>query len=131
MKIKKYIELFESAKTQEKFFKDVEKLVKKYGGLVNMNNDFRIELEIMSEYGKYIIGLHKDDTDSKIYSIYGSFDDVKLLNDPIISQFNPNKYSGKCNFHDKNAKDLIEHFNYFLSIINTPNIYTKANKYNL
>lgn len=31
MKIKKYIELFESAKTQEKFFKDVEKLVKKYG----------------------------------------------------------------------------------------------------
>lgn len=52
-------------------------------------------------------------------------------NDPIISQFNPNKYSGKCNFHNNNAKDLIEHFNYFLSIINTPNIYTKANKYNL
>jgi len=67
MKIKKYNELFESVKTQEKFFKDVEKLTKKYGGVLTNNTDFRIELEIISEYGKYIMSLHKDDTDSKIY----------------------------------------------------------------
>jgi hypothetical protein len=125
--------LFESVKTQEKFFKDVEKKVKKYGGIVTNKTVFRTELEIMSEYGKYIISLHinKHDFDSRIYSIYGSFSNVDVLKDPIISQFTPNTLSGKCNFYNKNAKELIIYFDNFLSIITTPNIYTKANKYNI
>lgn len=131
MKIKKYNELFESVKTQEKFFKDVEKLVKKYGGVLTNNTEFRIELDIMSEYGKYHISLHKSDVDSSIYSIFGCFDNVDVLKDPIISQFTPNTWSGKCNFHNKSAKEMILYFDYFLSIITTPNIYTKAKKYNV
>jgi hypothetical protein len=108
----------ESKKTQQKFYKDVEKILKQYGG-VKEETAYNIKYEFTSKkYGKYSVSLHVDDLDSKIYSVFGRFDDVKLVKDDSkFDTFDLNKYSGKCNFHNRDAVYVLEQLEKLLKII--------------
>jgi uncharacterized lipoprotein YehR (DUF1307 family) len=109
--------LNESKKSQQKFFKDVEKILKQYGG-VKKETEYNIKYEFTSKkYGKFTASLHTDD-DDKIYSVFGRFDDEKLVkDDPKFDSFDLNKYSGKCNFHNRDAGYVIEQLEKLLKII--------------
>jgi len=57
-----------------------------------------------------------NDSDSRIFSIFGRFEDVDKCKN--INQHNINPYSGKCNFHSTDMESIIKGFENFLLIIN-------------
>ena len=102
--------LLESKKSQEKFFKDVDKLIKEYGKNIK-NDENRMEYDIDTIIGKYTVAIHKSDTDSKVYSIFGKFEDVdEAKKNEILKEYGLNINSGKLNFHEMDAITCLSKF---------------------
>jgi hypothetical protein len=110
--------IFESKKSQQKFFKDVDKLLIKYGS-VKEESEHKVSYDVSSKkYGKYTVTLFNSDIDSKLYSVFGRFEDVKLVkDDPKFDFFDLNKYSGKCNFHNSDSVYVLKSLEDLLKII--------------
>ena len=103
--------ILESKKSQQAFFKKVDKLIKEYG-TVTKDDDNRIEYTIKTVAGDYIVSLHKSDFEdkSKVYSIFGRFEDTDAA---YKNKFIDNKHSGKVNFHTHTAEEALEEFKKF------------------
>lgn len=108
--------IVESAKTQEAFRKKVEKLLVKYGSVEKSRTANMVIFELETNFGKFITTIFTD-TDS-LYTIFNRFDDTDAIKDvKELKQFTINYYSGKCNFHDKNATGVLTDFEELLIII--------------
>lgn len=118
----------ESKKSQADFLKRAEALILQYGTLVN-DWGWSKEFDIPTVGGNYRVSLYdnshfqnKGERDySKLYTIFGRFDDVKKASEyPFIADGNFNKYSGKYNFHYLSAEDCLNMFKGFVDEIAIP-----------
>ena len=107
--------ILESKKSQQDFFKKVDKLVKEYGTLTK-DDDNRIEYSIKTVAGDYKISLHKSDFEdkSKVYSIFGRFEDTEAAHK---NKFIDTPNTGKVNFHTNTAEEALTKLKTFLEKI--------------
>jgi len=94
------------------FHNRVIKNVKELGGIVKIDNEYRVQIDIETKAGKLEIYLHKPNRPSKLFTIFSCFDEPKKAVEVLSStnQSNLNKYSGKWNYHFQDEKDCLEIF---------------------
>lgn len=101
---------------QEKFNKQVEKIVLGMGGKLNSSLPYRWSL--ITKAGELLITVHGAEA-SKLFSIFCCFEDPKLAVE-VLTKYNAsnlNKHSGKFNFHRQDQKQIIFDFKESLSEI--------------
>lgn len=114
----------ESKKSQQDFLKKAEQLILRLGGKLVNDWNWRKEFDIPTIAGNYRVSLINDTSfnkGSKLYTIYGKFDNIELAKEKI-SDGNLNRYSGKYNFHYLSAEDCLDLFEDFVESIKTNEI---------